>query len=58
MMGCRDLKSVNGTKMVDGMVMWGGVVNMPTTIIPVVKLKGHSVAVGSIEPKDLLICMH
>lgn len=39
-MGCRDLKSVNGTKMVDGMVICGGVVNMPTTIISVVKVEG------------------
>lgn len=44
----------------------GCIANMPTAIIPVVKkekkkkkmMKGHSVAVGSVEPKDLPICMH
>lgn len=56
MMGCGDPKSVNGAKMVDDVVM--RVANVPTTIIPVVKMKGHSVAMGSIEPKDLPICMH
>lgn len=34
------------------------VVSLPTTIIQVLKLKGQSVAVGSVEPKDLPICMH
>lgn len=55
MAGCSDPESVNGTKMMDGDV----VVNMPTTtFIQVVKMKGHSLAVGSVEPKDLPICMH
>lgn len=56
MLGDRDPISVNGTKN-DG---WRDdvVVNVPTTIIQVVKMKGQSLAVGSVEPKDLPICMH
>ena len=33
-------------------------VNVPTAIIQVLKVKGQSVAAGSVEPKDLPICMH
>lgn len=38
---------------------WHGdvVVNVPTTIVQVVKMKGQALAVGSVEPKDLPLCM-
>lgn len=47
---------MNGTKMMDDVVML--VVNVPTTFGQVVKMKGRSLAVGSVEPKDSPICMH
>lgn len=39
---------------------WCGdvVVNVLTTIVRVVKMNGQSLAVGSVEPKELPICMH
>lgn len=34
------------------------VVNVPSVIAQVVKMKGQPLAVGSVEPKDMPICMH